>query len=77
MSAKLVKLAEVVRMAARTYDAGRRDTAIRLISTVTSKLEISERQKFLSMVNDDISNSGIRIHLHSIVIGHSGKSASS
>jgi hypothetical protein len=74
MSSKLSKLADVVRMAARSYDAGKRETAIKLIGTVASKLEFSERQKFLAMVETDISHSGIRVYLRSIIVGHGGSS---
>ncbi len=74
MSSKLSKLADIVRIAARSYDAGKRDTAIKLVGIVASKLEASERQNFLNMVNNDIQGSGIRIYLQSIVIGHRGDS---
>lgn len=77
MSSKLSKLADVVRMAARSYDAGKRETAIKLIGTVASKLEFPERQKLLAMVESDISHSGIRVHLRSIIVGHGGSSVNS
>lgn len=73
MSSKLSRLAEIVGMAARAYDAGNRDTALKLLGIVASKLETSERQKFLNMVNG-VSQSGFRIHLQSILMGHGGNS---
>ena len=54
MSAKLSKLADTVCMAARTYDNGKRETAIKLISVIASKIETpEERKKLFSMVKND------------------------
>lgn len=75
MSLKLSQLSETVRMAARTYDAGKRETAVKLITIVASKLEHSEeRQKLLAMVERDISNSGLKTYFHSIIFGCGGTS---
>jgi hypothetical protein len=75
MSTKLSKLADTVRMAARSYDNGRRETAIKLISLVASKLETSEdSKKLFSMVSNDIQDSGIKTYFHSIILGAGGTS---
>jgi len=75
MSTKLSKLADTVRMAARTYDNGKRETAIKLISVVASKIENPEESKKLfSMVKNDIQTSGIKVYFHSIILGAGGTS---
>lgn len=75
MTTKLSKLADTVRMAARTYDNGKRETAIKLISIVASKVNSPEdSQKLFSMVRDDIQQSGIKIYFNSIILGSGGTS---
>lgn len=75
MSTKLSKLADTVRMAARSYDNGKRDTGVKLISIVASRLESTEESKQLSsMVSRDLQNSGIKPYFHSIVLGAGGTS---
>lgn len=62
-------------MAVRSYDAGKRETALKLITVVASKLEqAEERQKLLAMVDRDISNSGIKTYFYSIICGCGGTS---
>jgi len=73
MSKKLFKLADTVRMAARSYDHGQRETGIKLISIVASKLASAEESRQLwSMVHQDLKTSGIRPYFHSIVLGAGG-----
>lgn len=73
MTTKLSKLADTVRMAARTYDNGKRETAIKLISIVASKIDTSDdRQKLASMVKSDIQESGIKFYFQSIILGSGG-----
>lgn len=73
MDAKITKLADLVRMAARSYDAGKRETALKLISLVASKINTSEEQRQLELqVAQDISHSGIETYFRSIILGAGG-----
>jgi hypothetical protein len=75
MNAKLTKLADTVRMAARTYDNGKRDTAIKLISIVASQVHTPEdRQQLASMVRGDLEKSGVNPYFRSIIGGAGGTS---
>ena len=76
-TSKVSKLAEMVRMAARSYDAGQRETAIKLIGIVASKLEGPEDERYLdALVRQDIQNSQIRYYFQSIIFGKGGTSIS-
>jgi hypothetical protein len=73
MTTNLSKLADVIRMAARAYDSGKRETALKLLAIVASKIETSEdRQKLLGLVRSDIQNSGIKVYFQSIILGSGG-----
>ncbi|NEO86599.1 MAG: hypothetical protein F6J87_20425 [Spirulina sp. SIO3F2] len=73
MDAKITKLADLVRMAARSYDAGKRETALKLISLVASKINTAEEQHQLELqVERDISSSGIETYFRSIILGSGG-----
>ncbi|WP_194058203.1 hypothetical protein [Nodosilinea sp. LEGE 06152] len=73
MTTNLLKLADTVRMAARTYDNGKRETALKLLSIVASKVETSEDgQRLFALVRSDIQNSGIRVYFQSIILGSGG-----
>ncbi len=73
MTVRLAKLADTVRMAARTYDDGNRETAIKLISIVGSKVEtLDDRQKLFSIVRGDIEASGIKVYFQPIILGSGG-----
>lgn len=75
MNTKITKLADTVRMAARTYDNGKRETAIKLISIVASQVKTPEdRQQLASLVRSDLQNSGIKVYFHSIILGAGGTS---
>jgi len=72
MSSRLAGLADVVRIAARSYDAGKRDTAFKLLGMVASKLAVESRQRFLLLIQKDIQHSGIKVYVQSIILGHGG-----
>lgn len=72
MSSRLANLADLVRMATRSYDAGKRETAYKLVGIVASKLTFEERQEFLALIEKDIRHSGIKIYIQSVIMGHGG-----
>lgn len=75
MDSKITKLADLVRMSARSYDAGKRDTALKLISLVASKIHTPEERRQLQLcVEHNLRNSGIEPYFRSIILGSGGTS---
>ncbi len=73
MPTNLSKLSDVIRMAARAYDGGKRETALKLLAIVASKIEtLEDRQKLFALVRSDIQNSGIRVYFQSTILGSGG-----
>ncbi|MGD1942616.1 MAG: hypothetical protein ACFB0G_15020 [Leptolyngbyaceae cyanobacterium] len=71
-SKKITKLAETVRLAVRTYDNGKQETARNLLALVASKIQdAEERQELNGLVESTIRQSGSWVYYKSIVFGAS------
>lgn len=71
-SKKITKLAETVRLAVRTYDNGKPETARNLLGLVASKIQdAEERQELNGLVESTIRQSGAWVYYKSIVFGAS------
>lgn len=71
-SRKISKLADTVYLAVRTYDSGKRETALNLLALVASKIQdAEERQELNRLVEATIRHSGAWIYYKSIVFGAS------
>ena len=71
-SKKITKLADTVRLAVRTYDNGKQETARNLLGLVASKIQDAEELRQLnSLVESTIRQSGAWVYYKSIVFGAS------
>ena len=71
-SKKITKLADTVRLAVRTYDNGKQETARNLLGLVASKIQDAEERRELNgLVESTIRQSGAWVYYKSIVFGAS------
>ena len=71
-SSKITKLAETICLATRTYDRGKKETALNLMGLVASKSTSSEeRYELNQLVESTIRSSGAWLYYKSIVYGAS------
>ncbi|NEQ44771.1 MAG: hypothetical protein F6K00_14895 [Leptolyngbya sp. SIOISBB] len=71
-SPKITKLAETIRLATRTYDHGKKETALNLMGLVASKIHsLEERHELNQLVESTIRQSGAWVYYKSIVYGAS------
>lgn len=76
MNSKVAKLASTVRMAMRSYDNGKRDTAIKLIGLVAAQVGTADERKELHrLVESEVRGSGVWPHYQSILFGGGSSSA--
>jgi hypothetical protein len=72
-SQKIIKLAETLRLAARTYDHGKKETALNLMGLVASKIQTpAERHELNQLVESTLRQSEAWFYYKSIVFGASG-----
>lgn len=70
---KIKKLAETIRMAGRIYDSGKRDSALKILSSAASKVRtLEERNQLNSILEADMKRMPIRVYYQSILLGKGG-----